>query len=154
MQIFTIKAKPKVIFGCALAITGLIVILLTFTSNHSTSPSEQTMAKINCSTTQERTKYLTSLGWEFGSDEREKEITIPNEFNDIYQSYNEIQKNQGFNLEEYKGKKATLYTYDITNCESSDKAIADLIVIDGVLVGADLCDPSAENGFLVALDGK
>lgn len=112
------------------------------------------MAKINCSTTQERTKYLTSLGWEFGSDEREKEITIPNEFNDIYQSYNEIQKNQGFNLEEYKGKKATLYTYDITNCESSDKAIADLIVIDGVLVGADLCDPSAENGFLVALDGK
>ncbi|MCC8016625.1 MAG: DUF4830 domain-containing protein, partial [Clostridiales bacterium] len=44
------------------------------------------------------------MGWEFKTDYTEKSITIPQEFNDAYNDYNEIQKNQGFDLEKYKGK--------------------------------------------------
>jgi hypothetical protein len=63
-----------------------------------------------------------------------------------------VQKEQGFDLEKYKGKTVTLYTYNITNYENEDNIIADLIVCDDLLIGADLCNPSADNGFLVGLE--
>ena len=62
-----------------------------------------------------------------------------------------MQKEQGFDLEPYKGKAATIYTYHISNYKDNKNVIADLLVADGVLIGADLCDPSAKDGFLVAL---
>jgi hypothetical protein len=152
MQVVTIKAKPKTIFGIILALLGVIVILLTFIGNHNGKATKAVMADVSCKTTDERLSYISSLGWECDGNESEKEITIPDEFNDVYTQYNDIQKTQGFDLEQYKGKTAVLYTYNITNYKSNKNVIADLIVIDDVLVGADLCDTSADNGFLVGLE--
>ena len=70
----------------------------------------------------------------------------------VYTDYNKIQKKQGFDLEKHKGKTATIYTYNITNYKENKNVIADLIVQDGVLIGADLCDTNVETGFLVALN--
>lgn len=151
MQVLTIKAKPKAIFGAILAITGAIVILLTFISNHS-EKAEKVTAEISCQSENERTSYLTSLGWSFDENAQEKQITIPSDFNQVYENYNKIQKEQGFDLEKYKGKEATLYTYKITNYKNNARVIADLLICDGKLIGADLCDPSASDGFLIALD--
>jgi hypothetical protein len=153
MQVVTIKAKPKTIFGIILALTGIIVILLTFIGNHNGKASKVVSAQINCETTQQRIAYINSLGWEC-EDESQKSITIPSEFNDVYNQYNDIQKEQGFDLEKYKGQDAVLYTYNITNYKSNKNVVADLIVIDGVLIGADLCDTSADDGFLVGLENN
>jgi len=149
MQVITFKAKPKMIFGIILAVTGVIVILLTFVSNHG-GAAETAAAPINCSTAALREDYLSSLGWKYG-EVTQKEVTIPATFNQVYQNYNELQKEQGFNLENYKGRTAVLYTYTITNYNDNENVIANLLVSDGVLIGADLCDPSADSGFLVAL---
>lgn len=149
MQIVTFKLKPKQLFGAALALTGVLVIVLTFVSNHNGKPVDAA-AGISCSTPKERESYLTKLGYEFGTSES-KTITVPAEFNEVYQEYNEIQKQQGFDLEGYKGKEAVIYTYKITNYKDNENVIADLMVCDGTLIGADLCDPSAEDGFLIAL---
>ena len=151
MQVITIKAKPKAIFGLILAVTGIIVIILTFISNHSKKAETASASPINCATSEQRSNYLASLGWEFES-ESQKEITIPAKFNDVYKNYNAVLKKQGYDLEAYKGKTATVYTYNITNYNSEDDIIADLIVSDGVLIGADLCNPSADHGFLKALE--
>ena len=150
MQVFTIKAKPKMLFGAALAVTGIIVIILTFVSNHS-QKAAATQKPISCASEEERSAYLSKLGWEFDAAVSEKEITVPSVFNQVYEDYNEIQKQQGFNLENYKGKTATVYTYKITNYKNNKRVIADLIVCSGTLIGADLCDPSADEGFLIAL---
>lgn len=150
MQIVTFKLKPRQIFGAVLALTGLIVIALTFVSNHNGKPVDA-KAEISCATEDERKNYLKSLGYEFSEQPESKEIIIPESFNEVYGEYNEIQKKQGFDLEEYKGKTATLYTYKITNYKGNDNVIADLMVADGKLIGADLCDPSAEDGFLIEL---
>ena len=151
MKVLTFKAKPKAIFGIILAITGVIVIILTFLSNHSKKAEQASATPISCATAEQRHEYLASLGWEFNG-ESEKEITIPEQFNDVYNNYNSVLKKQGFDLEKYRGKTATLYTYNITNYGKAEDIIADLIVCDGVLIGADLCNPSAEHGFLKALD--
>ena len=42
-----------------------------------------------------------------------KEITIPMEFGDVYTTYNEVQKSQGFDLSRHKGEEAVLYTFSI-----------------------------------------
>ena len=150
MQVFTIKAKPGMLFGAVLAITGIIVVLLTFISNHSGKAVGAQMP-VSCQNKAERSAYISALGWEFDENETEKEITIPLEFNQVYKDYNEIQKQQGFDLEDFKRKTATVYTYNITNYKDNGRVIADLIVCGGVLIGADLCDPSASDGFLIAL---
>ena len=151
MQIVTFKLKPKQIFGIILALTGLTVIILTFLSNHNGKPASVS-ASISCASEEERRDYLTSLGYSFDKNVKKKKITVPSEFNEVYEKYNGVQKEQGFDLEKYKGKEAVLYTYNITNYKDNKNVIADLIVADGMLIGADLCDPSAENGFLIALN--
>ena len=153
MQVITVKAKPKAIFGLILALTGVIVIILTFISNHSKKAEQASASPISCATEEQRAQYLASLGWEFDGVS-EKEITIPEQFSEVYTNYNSVLKEQGFDLEKHMGKAATLYTYNITNYGTEDEIIADLIVSDGVLIGADICNPSAENGFLKPLFNK
>lgn len=149
MRVLTFKMKPKTIFGLILLLTGIIAITLTFLGNHGVQP---TMAGISCSSTDERVDYINSFGYKTDTKESSKQVFIPLRFNDVYNKYNEIQKSQGFDLEKYKGKTVTLYTYNIINYKDNDNVIADLLVYDGKLIGADLCDPSADDGFLVALD--
>ncbi len=66
---------------------------------------------IRAGTNEERIAYLQSLGWEVEPTPiLEQEITMPKDFPDVLTQYNELQRQQGFDLEEYAGKKLTLYT--------------------------------------------
>lgn len=151
MRVLTFKMKPKMIFGLVLLLTGLIVVVVSFLGNHSAKPTSSN-ANIKCSTTEERVDYINSFGYKTDSREESKEILIPSSFNDVYKKYNEIQKQQGFDLTKYKGKTAVLYTYNIINYKDNDNVVVNLIVLNGQLIGADLCDVSADDGFLVALN--
>ncbi len=153
MRMFTFKMRPKQIFGLILLLTGIVVVLITFLTNHPAKPASKSEG-IRCATTQERVDYINSFDLKTDSKEESKEIIIPEQFNAVYNKYNEIQKQQNFDLTDYKGKTAVMYTYNITNYKDNDNVIANLIVYDGILIGADLCDTSADNGFLVALNDK
>lgn len=149
----TLRLKPKTLFGLILVLTGVIVIVITFTSNHIKS-SERVMSSVTLETNNQREEYLTSLGWEFKTNCDEKQVQIPSEFNDVYTRYNEIQKSQGFDLEPYKGQEVTVYTYNITNYagyENRDCIYANLIVCNNMLIGGDVCSTSVSDGFMQAL---
>ena len=149
----TLRLKPKTLFGLLLVLTGVIVIVITFTSNHIKS-SERVMSSVTLETNDQREEYLTSLGWEFKTNCDEKQVQIPSEFNDVYTRYNEIQKSQGFDLEPYKGQEVTVYTYNITNYagyENRDCIYANLIVCNNMLIGGDVCSTSVSDGFMQAL---
>lgn len=154
MRMITFKAKPKNIFGIAIVLIGLIVIISTFLFNHNGAAPSSASKDINCKTKNDRISYITSLGWETDGNEESREIVIPQEFNNVYNDYNKVQIKQGFNLENYKSKTATIYTYSITNYNDNNNVIADLIVIDGKLIGADMCDTNVETGFLIELKSK
>lgn len=149
----TLRLKPKTIFGLILVLTGLVVITVTFAANHIRS-NETVMNTTQLQSNAEREEYLTSLGWEFNTECTEKQVTIPSEFNDTYTKYNEIQKKQGFNLEEFKGCEVTVYTYNITNYdgyENRDCIYANLLVYNGTLIGGDVCSTSVSDGFMTVL---
>ncbi len=154
MKMLTLKLRPKTIFGILLTLTGVIVIILTFASNHIES-AKSVSSVISASTDEERRAYLEGFGWSLDEEFETKELTIPEKWNKVYLDYNDIQKNQGFDLSEYKGRKVTLYTYRVNNFEGNSKGIvADMLVCDGVLIGGDLCNTSAENGFLIGFNGE
>lgn len=100
MKMLTLRLKPKTIFGLILIAVGIVVICITFYSNHVSSVSNSVMLETDSA----REQYLTSLGWEFKTPCEEKEIQIPSQFNDTYIKYNEIQKQQGFDLENIRVK--------------------------------------------------
>lgn len=153
MKMLTLKLRPKTVFGIILALTGIIVILITFVSNH-TQSSESVSAAVSASTDTQRRDYLASFGWEAAEEFETKELTVPERWNDVYIDYNEIQKNQGFDLTDFKGRKVTLYTYKITNYEGeSEGIVADMLVCDGALIGGDICNTAAEDGFLAGFNG-
>ncbi len=149
----TLRLKPKTIFGLLLVLTGIVVIVITFASNHIKS-NESVMNAVTLETNAQREEYLTSLGWEFKTDCEEKQVKIPAEFNDVYSRYNEIQKSQGFDLEQYKGQEVTVYTYNITNYsgyENRDCIYANLLVCNNMLIGGDVCSTSVSDGFMQSL---
>lgn len=93
----------------------------------------------------ERVSFLSSFGWETENTPCEtKEITIPPEFGDTYEKYNEIQRLQGFDLRKYKGKTAKKYTYEILNYPSEsetyrESVFANIIIYEGRIIGGDIC---------------
>ena len=106
---------------------------------------------IRARTNEERIAYLQSLGWEVEpAPLLEQEITLPKEFPEVLTQYNELQRQQGFDLAEYAGKKLTLYTYRITNHPDAEEADASLYVYHTELVGGDVHSTSF-TGFMTAL---
>lgn len=102
----------------------------------------------------QRTEYIQSFGWEtppVPSDT--EEIRIPARFDEAYEQYNALQKEQGFDLSRYRSCYARKFTYKITNYNGSDPAVpinANLIVYEGKIIAADISSAAA-NGFVTVL---
>jgi len=62
------------------------------------------------------------------------EFTIPEAFNAVYERYNNLLKESGYDLSPYKGKTCKRYTYLIP----SQNARANIIVYDGKIIGGDI----------------
>lgn len=63
------------------------------------------------------------------------EIVIPKEWGKVYENYNEIQKQGGFDLWEYRGEKCVRYTYELKDLH----ARGNVIVCRGEIIGGDIC---------------
>lgn len=104
------------------------------------------------STNERRVAYLESLGWEVDEEPVEiVEIVIPQTFNAVYKNYNEIQKNQGFDLSKYCGVRAKRWTYNVKNYPGTAEGIhANLLIYNNKLIGGDVSSVEI-NGFMQGL---
>ncbi len=104
----------------------------------------------------ERVEFLNRQGYIVKPDPvRREDVTVPSEFNDTYKSYVEMQQAQGLDLAEYKGDKATLFSYAVLNYpEYSENVFADLLVADNKLIACQLRYDDEENGFVKPLITK
>ncbi len=111
-------------------ILAILIIFIIFTSQIVSA----NLKKIDGSTHSKRMAYLQSLGISVDeSSQTSKDIVIPEVFSDVYNNYNKLQKKAGFNLADYKGKEATVYTYPI-----DDELDLHLIVCNGIIIGGDI----------------
>lgn len=112
-------------------ITGVIIISLIVLSRFASVD----IAFLDGSTNAKRISYLSGLGYDVDdSDCTSKNTLIPEEFSDVYEQYNNVQAESGFDLSKYKGKTVTVYTYPVND---SDMYV-NLIVCNGEIIGGDV----------------
>lgn len=127
-----------------LAVTFMAILVLFLTAAWLTSVK---FSMIDGSTHAKRASYIKSLGYDInGESVSSKNIVIPTDFGDVYSTYNTLQKQSGFDLSDYKGRKATVYSFALWE----DERTIHLIVIDGKIVGGDISE-TAVNGKMEPL---
>ena len=99
-----------------------------------------------------RVEFLNEQGWIVSPDPISKEdVTIPSVFDGAYAEYADLQKEQGFDLEKFAGRKAEIIKYQILNYpDHPDGVTAAMIICDDRLIGGDI-SVSGEDGFTIAL---
>ena len=156
MFIFTAKLTKKkliaLVTGCGLLLCGLVF----WVYGHDSAVSRETAGTIpltqGIKTNADRLAYLSSLGWETGAQEIGlQEVRIPDSFDDVMTSYNQLQQEHGFDLLKYKGKRVMRYTYEVLNHEDSRNGVyAELLVYKNQIIGGDLHN-NAPDGFIQGL---
>lgn len=112
----------------------------------SISQTHDTHAPDNAS----RIAFLNSFGWKVSKEPIEVvQVVIPETFGDVYQNYNAIQTEQGFDLSKFKGKQVTRSTYSVLNYPEQKEYIrANLLIYNDEIIGGDICSVYAKNGFM------
>lgn len=115
-----------------------------------------TGASLVATNEQERLAFISHYGWEVDKDEVEiQEIVIPDVFDDVYNNYNEIQLEQGFDLTKYAGQRVKRWTYVVRNYPDTspedDFIRLNLLISDGVIIGGDVCSVKLD-GFMHEFD--
>jgi hypothetical protein len=130
-----------VIFGTALLLCALILAI-----------ADGAGGGTKCKTNDERVKFLTELGWEVDPEPVSvTQVVIPLEFSDVYQKFNELQIEQGYDLSEHQGERATIYAYRVTNYAGYEgPVVAELYLSGDRIVGGDI-HSLALDGFMHAL---
>lgn len=132
MHRMTVIHPTKAVRAAVLAAAAMAVVLLAGAlGRHGGGP-----AKLK--TTEDRIAYLAALGWEADAESEElKEISLPAEFGQVLENYNELQRRQGFDLKKYAGKTVVSCTYRICNAPEEDVRCT-LYLYKNALIGADL----------------
>ena len=132
MFIVSVKPKKKTVIIVSAIVAAVILLIIGIT----------------VLSTAGRIEFLEQFGWKTsGKATKTEKITIPSEFNEVYTSYNELQKQQGLDLTKYSGEECTKYTYKILNFDSNSKIVANLLVLDKKVIGGDISE-TKKDGFM------
>lgn len=146
---FTATVKKSVVLTLfALFLLGCIFSLMVGSTFHIAEPPDEYLGlPNNAETAEERCAFLTALGYEPDiTGEEMQEFTIPAVFSDVYNNYNDIQKQSGGDLTLYKTADCTRYTYP----DGDTGYRLNLIVYGGRIIGGDRCSPALD-GDMTAL---
>lgn len=90
--------------------------------------------QIELSTNEKRVQYINTLGIKLANDDfTQKQVIIPQTFNNVYEKYNNLQLKAGFNLKNYRGKQVTIFTYNIDS-----QTVVNLMIYKNKLIGGDI----------------
>lgn len=140
--------KPKLwLAGAAVLIAAILFFAVR-------AAGSQPPASYSMKTESDRQSFIKQMGWQTSETYSScRSVTIPEEWSDTYKNYNDLQKQQGFDLEKYKGKTVDIYTYPILNYEGhTDKDCMQLTLMtyNGSLIGGDVCCTELD-GFMQGL---
>ena len=139
MIVMTAKVDMKKTLAILGAIAAAIIAVIVLLSGPDT---QQTAAPISDNTA--RVKFLTDLGWEVAATPTESgQVRIPSETTEVFDRYNQLQKQQGYDLTQYAGKNAMRYVYKVTNFPgATDPVYATILVFKNQIIGGDITDTS------------
>lgn len=161
MFIKTFKTSKTELVIMIIGLICFIVTLWYIISSASSSGQEKTSAApsaqtehflTSARTADDRLQFLSQFGWEVEPDPIDvREVVIPAQFDEVYNSYNGIQKMLGFDLEKYRGCRVKKWEYAVTNYPEGVRNVkATLLIRDGNVVGGDI-SAGGEKKFIHSL---
>lgn len=137
MFVKTVKLKKPAAFAAVLILAVAAVIAVVLCAVKSAGGAKSYKVK----TEQQRQALIAELGWEVSEKPSEHKTTvIPKEFDEVYSAYNELQREQGFDLSDYKGKKVEIFSYPVYNYKGHESCMTlTLMGYEGKLIGGDIC---------------
>lgn len=149
MLIWTAKFSRKKA-AASVILMGIIMAALIILVERVPDEPETPLPKL--STNEERVSFLQSLGWKVEEEPVETlQFLLPEELEEPYLSYNELQLSQGFDLRKCCGKQVARYTYTVTNYPGQSQGVqANLYVCEEVPAAGDICSSGAK-GFQAPL---
>ena len=161
MLILTAKlTKTKLALGIGAVFLLLVALVAAVTSIRGGAQDAAALTSgpanfRNIRTNDDRVAFLDAYGWKVEPDPvAAEDVTIPAEFDDVYASYNELQKEQGLDLSRYAGKTVRRYTYAVTNYpDTTEHVTANLLIWKNRVIGADICSTEYK-GFMHGLMGR
>ena len=156
MMICTVKFdKKKLVMAVVLAALFLVgVILLVGAIQKASALRELEDAgdrPVSVRSERNGADYLSSLGWEVETPAvSHGTVVIPRTFTSVLEDYNELQKQQGFDLSRYCGSEVEMYTFRVSNSSEPGEVLAVLYVCDGAVIGGDV-HSTALDGFMVGI---
>lgn len=156
MFIYTLKFdKKKAVFAVVVAALLIVGIILLVGALHkraearagiSPAAAEEEISDL-VKNEKARVRYLAEYGWEVQTPaESESTVVIPRTFSPVFDEYNALQKQQGFDLSRYCGAEVKMFTYRVTN-SGDDEVLAVLYVKDNRVIGGDV-HSTALDGFM------
>jgi hypothetical protein len=152
MFIYTAKLTRKKL-AIGIGAVGALLIGIIFLLSSGGRGTEASASAIpspkGIKTAEARLEYLAAYGWTAKADTEEcQEVVIPKEFDSTFEEYNTLQKEQGFDLSKYKGKRVIRYIYEIEGHPSGRAPVyASMLIYKNTVVGGDLQNPSPD-GFI------
>ena len=135
----------------ALILGGCLLLLLLLLLGRSTG-TETLFSGDRVASTEDRVDFLAACGWTADpASEQVQVIRIPEAFPPVYEDYNELQLQQGYDLHDYAGRDCDLYTYEVTNWpDEGQNVLANLYVYRGRVIGGDIHSTNLD-GFMIGL---
>lgn len=148
MNIYTFKLTKKHIVGAILVVAALVALLILFLPGRE---ARETGVSFTIKEPSDCAEYLLQLGYETDCTTAETRIVqIPKTFDAVYETYNQMQKECGFDLQKYAGKKVELTTFHVTNWPDEEEVLADILVYKKKVIGGAIYT-AAVDGFMKGL---
>ncbi len=144
MFVFNVKFSPAKKLITLLAVTSVavaVICIICMINVHSSVPGSATCDELgsfslSAETADEQIEFLSRFGITVDEDGKKlRNITVPAEFNDTYDEYNELQRAIGLDLKKFSGKNVQEITYTTNN---SKYKYAVILVYKGKVIGAHL----------------
>ena len=158
MFVFSVTSKNIKYVSIVLLLVICASILTTVSRvrlknlNAKSVETKNDVIKYKANNNKERLDFISQFGWEVNEEPEEvTEIIIPQEFDDVYNNYNEIQLSQNCDLRDYCGMRVKRFTYIIRNYpgynENDTCVRINLLVFDGMVIGGDVSSTEL-SGFM------
>ena len=156
MFVYSLRASTLKFFAVVCVALTALITMITFIPEYNsgelgyiTTGKEGEISYDKIKTDADRARFLSQFGWSVEATPVEtRTVTIPAEFDKIFASYNELQKEQGLNLTKYQGKDVTRYTFAVTNYPNFEGTVyANVLVYRNRVIGGDVCSADV-SGFV------
>ena len=146
------KIKKSIITAIVVIVLSFSLVMLIKSVGNIQSSSTNVSSSLTVTSEEDLLKFISFHGWEVDTQPAEvRDVIIPETFDEVYANYNQIQIQQGFNLEKYAGQRVKRWTYIVRNYPETspedDYIRINILVSDNNVIGGDVCSVKLD-GFM------